>query len=250
MDYNDGDLCNYIVTSEIIASKKNPTCIDIGADKGEWGLHVLKENPSAHILMFEPNPISFKQLQESVKDKSITCFNVAISNQIGKLQMSLEGANSRVGTGLESVECGLLESYISSHIDIIKIDTEGHDMIILESLFPLIEKGLVGAIVTEFTTYWYGNSIFECFTKTLHILEKMLKHYKHCYSLSRRGEPGLVEIDADTLEEFILSHYNSHLQTDLYFLDVVPSLPIYKFSSSCIMYFMETKEEVSLVDAS
>jgi FkbM family methyltransferase len=235
MDYNDGDLCNYIVTSEIIASKNNPTCIDIGADKGEWGLHVLRQNPSAQILMFEPNPISFKQLQEIVKNTSVKCFNVAISNQVGTLQMNLEGPNSRVdGTSAntESVECRLLEPYVSNHIDIIKIDTEGHDMIILESLFPLIEKGLVGSIVTEFTAYWYGNSIFECFTKTFHILEKMLTHYKYCYCLSRRGEPGLVQIDTDSLEEFILSHYNSHLQTDLYFVNIPPSLPIFKFSST------------------
>ena len=233
-NYNDGDLCNYAVTSEILTTKKNPVCVDIGADKGEWGLYVFRQNPSAQILMFEPNPISFKHLQESVKENvSIKCFNVAISNQIGTLQISLEGANSRVGeVGTESVECRLLEPYISSYIDIIKIDTEGHDMIIIESLFPLIEKGLVGAIVTEFTAYWYGNSIFECFKKTFHILDKMLTHYKYCYCLSRRGEPGLVEIDTDTLEEFILSHYNSHFQTALYFLNVVPSLPIFKFSST------------------
>lgn len=235
-NYNDGDLCNYAVTSEILESKKNPVCVDIGADKGEWGLYVLKQNPSAKILMFEPNPISFKQLQESVKENVfIKCFNVAISNKVGTLQMSLEGPNSRADvTGTQSVDCRLLEAYVSTHVDIIKIDTEGHDMIILESLFPLVERGLVGSIVTEFTPYWYGNSIFECFAKTFHILEKMLTHYKYCYSLSRRGKPSLQEITADTLEEFILIHYNKHIQTDLYFVNIQPSLPV--FSSFNLMY--------------
>lgn len=235
MDYNDGDLCNYALTSEIIQSVKTPYVIDIGADQGEWSLHVLKQNPSARILMFEPNPLSFKELQQRVQDSSsITCLNLAVSNKIDTLQLSFEGphSNSRA-LSTSAVNCVTLEPYIIEHVDIIKIDTEGHDMIILESLFPYIEKGLVGSVVTEYTAYWYGKTIFECFTKTFHILEKMLSYYEHCYSLSRRGEPYLIELNLSTLEEFILTHYNNHIQTDLYFVNIMPtSIPIIKSVSS------------------
>ena len=231
MEYNDGDICNYALTSEIIQSVKTPYVIDIGADKGEWGLHVLKQNPSSRILMFEPNPHSFKELQERIKDiSSIMCLNLAVSNKIDTLQLSLEGPNSNSRTPSTTViNCVTIEPYINEYIDIIKIDTEGHDMIILESLFPYIEKGLIGSVVTEYTSYWYGKSIYQCFAKTYNILEKMLTYYKYCYSLSRRGEPKLLEVNIVNLEHFILFHYNNHIQTDLYFVNTKPiTLPIYR----------------------
>ena len=225
-NYNDGDLCNYALTEEIIVSKKNPMCLDIGADKGDWGLFVLKKNPTARILMFEPNPISFATLKTKVDDYStITSYNLAVSAKAGSLQLTLEecNSNSRGGNAETTVECVSLGDYIKEYIEIIKIDTEGHELIIIESLFPFIERGLVGSIVTEFSVFWYGQSIKDCFTNTSYILEKMLQYYKYCYSLSRRGDPTLFgPIKTEQLQEFILDHYNNHLQTDLYFTNEEP----------------------------
>ena len=133
---NDGDICNAYVTYELLHGTDPKTCIDIGVDEGWWSLFVTEINPNVRVDSFEPNPISYNSLQPYLNDR-ITLHNVAISNTTGTLLFSLEGGqtNSR-SNGTVEVACKPLDSYIGTkEVDLIKIDTEGHDLIILKSLF-------------------------------------------------------------------------------------------------------------------
>ena len=232
---NDGDIVNFIVTHEIISKIKNPVCLDIGADQGIWGLCIKHQNPDAHILFFEPNPYSYIKLQSTLMDmKDMSIFNIAISDKPGKLNFTLEGgnSNSRENNG-HIIECDIIDNFIKNynHIDIVKIDTEGHDINILRSLLPLVKENRIGAIVTEFSTYWYGNTLEECLTNTYALLLEYIRIYKYCYALSRRGDLYLVgPINLDNVITFICEHYQRHLQTDLYFCNIeLTTIPKYTY---------------------
>jgi len=219
---NDGDIVNFIVTHELISKIKNPVCLDIGADQGIWGLCIKHQNPDAHILFFEPNPYSYIKLQNKLMGmNNMNVFNIAISDKPGKLNLTFEGGNSNSrGNDGHIVECDIIDNFIKNyhHIDIVKIDTEGHDLKVLRGLLQFVKNARIGAIVTEFSTYWYGNTIEECVNNTYPVLLEYVRLYKYCYALSRRGDLYLVgPINQDNIITFICEHYERHLQTDLYF---------------------------------
>ena len=116
-------------------------------------------------------------------------------------------------------------------IKLLKIDTEGHDINIIRSLLPLVKENRIGAIVTEFSTYRYGNTLEECLTNTYALLLEYIRIYKYCYALSRRGDLYLVgPINLDNVITFICEHYQRHLQTDLYFCNIeLTTIPKYTY---------------------
>lgn len=214
---NDGDICNSIVTYELLKNKTNPHVIDIGVDEGWWSFFVADLNPSSVIDAFEPNPISFKNLIQYLDDTpQLRLHNFAISNKSGFIPLSLEHgqSNSRCETGSIQVPCTTLDRYIKGrNIDMIKIDTEGHDLYILESLHPYLNN--IGAILFEFTVYWCGKDKEECISKACDELKYLKRHYKHMYSLSRRGLPTLNEIFNETISDLVNHWYTGTHQTDI-----------------------------------
>jgi len=222
---NDGDIVNFIVTHELISKIKTPLCLDIGADQGIWGLCIKHQNSDAHILFFEPNPYSYIKLQYNLMNmKDMSVFNIAISDKPGKLNLTFEdGCSNSRGNNGNIVQCDIIDNFIKNYnyIDIIKIDTEGHDMIILRSLLSFVKDARIGAIVTEFSTFWYGDTLEECINNIYTLLLEYIRLYKYCYALSRRGDLYLVgPINEDNIITFICEHYERHLQTDLYFCNI------------------------------
>jgi hypothetical protein len=166
--------------------------------------------------------------------KDMFVFNIAISDKPGKLNLTFEGGNSNSrGNDGNIIQCDIIDNFIKNynHIDIIKIDTEGHDMIILRSLLPFVKDARIGAIVTEFSTFWYGNTLEECINNTYTLLLEYISLYKYCYALSRRGDLYLVgPINQDNIITFICEHYERHLQTDLYFCNTeLTTIPKYTY---------------------
>jgi len=230
---NDGDICNAYVTYELVHGSEPKICIDIGVDEGWWSLFVTEINSNVRVDSFEPNPISYKALQPYLNDQ-ITLHNVAISDTSGTLLFSLEGGqtNSR-SNGTVEVLCKPLSPYIGTkQVDLIKIDTEGHDLIILKSLYPLL--GQINAIVFECTPYWYGATKDICIQETLNVLTHLKSHYNHMYILSRRGPPNLIELQTDEdIFRFILYSYNAHYQVDILVCNIsIQTIPIKSYSAT------------------
>ena len=235
---NDGDICNFIVTNELLSNKKNPVCFDIGAFHGIWGEGIFKfTSPNALIYFFEPNPENFIELQENIKKfKGATLLNMAISDKDGELSFNFQGptSHSRESENVVNVECSTIDKFFETnqYIDIVKIDTEGHDMNVLKTLAPFVREKRVGAVVTEFSVYWYGKNLEEIFEATS-IVYEYFKAFKYCYALSRNGEPFLVgPINSENFEIFIGERFINHIQSDLYFMnEEITTIPIYEFKS-------------------
>jgi FkbM family methyltransferase len=146
----------------------NPIIFDVGANKGQSADFFLSLRPTAHITSFEPNPNLFQQLKQKYHGvNNITLVNKGASNAkqvltfyINKLDLtsSFEPLNldskylakkaqvmgvkpSEIISEVLEIEAISLNDYIQAqaieHIDLLKIDTEGHELKCLQGLFPI-----------------------------------------------------------------------------------------------------------------
>jgi FkbM family methyltransferase len=230
---NDGDVCNSCVTHELLQSSSAPFCMDIGVDEGWWSFFVVDKHPRAIVHSFEPNPVSYNKFKSAAAaDSRIIPHNVAMSDYDGYINFNCEGgqSHSREITGETiAVACGRIDKYIPDcTIDLIKIDTEGHDITILKTLEPYYNK--INSIIFEFTTYWYGTTRDECIERSYTALQTLRSAYPYMYILSRRGDPYLIDIHSADLKSVAERLYNAHSQVDiLVSRNQIQSLPIRKY---------------------
>lgn len=145
-----------------------PTIFDVGANKGQSADFFLAIRPAAQVTSFEPNPSLFQFLTAKYQGiKNMTLVNKGVSNAkqiltfyINKLDLtsSFEPLNpnskylakkakvmgvkpSEIISERIEIETISLRDYIEDrnikHIDLLKIDTEGHELKCLTGLFPL-----------------------------------------------------------------------------------------------------------------
>ena len=235
---NEGDVANYFVCKELLQKTCGGVCVDIGADQGAWTAMIQAIDSCRFVYGFEPNPQSYQTLGRNLEAKPhrhMQLFQTAISDISGSVILSQAGAQSSIvtdGSGVE-VACRPLTHFLEPHefICIAKIDTEGHDLHVLRSLYPLLEQERVRSIVTEWTPYAYGTTKEECYTRSLEVLEKVAAYFPWVYALSRSGPPFLVCLtSAEQREEFLTDHLYRKLQTDLLFTQQrIESLPVVEF---------------------
>lgn len=215
---NDGDVCISVVTAALLRGVDRPYIIDIGVDEGWWSFFSIDVNPSVTIDAFEPNPLSVANLKPYLETTpQIKLHPFAISDKNGTIPFVLgEGqSHSRTSNNELCVPCVKLEDYIlDKRVDLIKIDTEGHDLTILSSIYHLLPQ--INSIIFEFSVYWYGDTRESCITRSVEGLKRLFKDYKYVYVLSRRQMPPRVDqISEDKIEEFVTYLYDAHSQVDL-----------------------------------
>jgi len=197
---NDGDIAIATITEAILKTKTAPFCVDIGVDVGWWSFFTADANPNGTVMSFEPNPLSYAALLPFIaNDPQITLHNVAISNKDGTLPfVQSEGnSNSRDASSTLYVPCRRIEAYIGDRfIDIMKIDTEGHEIEILGSLRDTYSR--IETIIFEFSSFWYTDM-----TKALSELLYIIHAYPYVYTLSRRGPVQLIPLTYDSLFGFM-----------------------------------------------
>ena len=131
-----------------ISSGDKITCVDIGANIGLYSIYVMMHMPNSTIHCFEPSPASYTLLHENVSIiPSIRLHTYGLFKGNREAMMNIHQMN----TGENSIKFNN-HNYINSvpvqlrdagtefdrlrleHIDILKIDTEGCEVEILESL--------------------------------------------------------------------------------------------------------------------
>jgi FkbM family methyltransferase len=214
---NDGDVCNSCVTYEILKGSDPKLCIDIGVDEGWWSFFAASVNPNCQIIAFEPNPVSYNALVPYVNQQSqITLHNLAISNCSGTIPFTIAAGESNSRNPSEfHVPCSTIGEFIKDKIiSLIKIDTEGHDLIILKSLYEYLEN--IEAIIFECTPYWYGDNKGDNIRETIGVLMILKQYYKNMYILSRRGAPILEELSSESdIVDFANDCCDSRYQVDI-----------------------------------
>lgn len=122
--------------------------LDIGANVGDWTMPMaLRVGPSGRVLAFEPVPYLAETITKTARINRhdwVEVHNLALSAEEGKAEFSVEKGNSggsRLGRTegdfyVIPVATRRLDSLLDerpdiTHIDLIKIDVEGHELEVL-----------------------------------------------------------------------------------------------------------------------
>jgi len=208
---NDGDVCIALVTETLLKGVEAPLCIDIGVDMGWWSLFALDTNTTSQVIAFEPNLVSYNVLKAYIeKEPRIALHNLAISDKEGTLPFVIEAgnSNSRDESSSFSVKCTTIDKYLERPVTLMKIDTEGHEIHILQSLRPHMKN--IESIIFEFTAYWYTD-----LKEATDELKRMFTEYTSVYTLNRRGMPSLGKIELKEVDEFIDFCIKNRYQCDI-----------------------------------
>jgi FkbM family methyltransferase len=139
-------------------SGKGDTCIvDVGANVGFYSMRRSLFQRDCRIYSFEPSPSSFSRLERNIKSNglcNVEVFNWAIGSHSGFVRFddAPQSIQSRVSVnGKIEVMCKALDDVVYElgirQIDILKINTEGHERFILEGAKATLPK--VSRVVLE-----------------------------------------------------------------------------------------------------
>ena len=149
--------------------------LDIGANIGVISIPLAKKFKDVNFFLFEPHPEIFKELDTNVsynRLKNVNTFNVAISD-IHNEYKTLYAAKDYENRGLSSlkinhdnkiyekidVKCFNIDKFFEQKnikIDVIKIDTQGTELQILQSSRNTIKKNKP-VIIFEFESEYFDS---------------------------------------------------------------------------------------------
>jgi len=155
--------------TRLAAAWKTPlsTILDIGANDGTTALELHRRFPAARIHSFEPHPTTFARLRTAIAARpAITATNTALGATPGTLPLTVY-TESRVNTLRPTfhaegrfqpttpidVPVTTIDLFCAAHsinaIDVLKIDTEGFDLNVLQGAQQLLQKGTIRFIYVE-----------------------------------------------------------------------------------------------------
>jgi FkbM family methyltransferase len=143
---------------------------DIGANEGQTATEALRMFPAARVFSFEPHPITFQTLKSRFGNNSrVVCYNIALSdgnNNAVMYEYSESKINSltskaryavrqekkvigEVPVKIASLDCFCRDQNID-RIDVLKIDTEGHELEVLKGAVNLLSSRKIRYVYAEF----------------------------------------------------------------------------------------------------
>jgi FkbM family methyltransferase len=154
--------------ARFLGSARNVNVVfDVGANEGQTAEHYVRAFPCAQIYSFEPVGATYKSLVERVSNSSrVRTFQLAFadSNRFTRIRLArLSGWNSlrnEVSDRCSSqegelIELRTLDSFCAeqniSHIDLLKIDTEGFELEVLKGADGLLRTRQIQFIFAEVT---------------------------------------------------------------------------------------------------
>ena len=185
--------------------RKDITVLDVGANVGEYADRVMKFYPQAHVHAVEPHPTSFERLARQAALHGYQAYRLAFSDTSGpgKLYDNRESVGSEhasmypeVITELHHATAGYTDVIVTTvdqfvvdhdirHIDLLKIDTEGNELRVLQGSSKTIEAGHIDVIQFEFNEMNVVSRVF------IRDLMSILPQY----AFHRMLPDGLVKMD-------------------------------------------------------
>ena len=150
--------------------KVPPVFFDVGANQGNYVVALQAIFPKANIYAFEPNAHAFALLQKKVNG-AIKPVNIALGNAAGPALLSVYAQDKDTEHGtlhdgvlaeifkaqhIEqlSIEVDTLDGFCHAHhisnIDFLKIDTEGHELNVLQGATEMLKRDAISVIQFEF----------------------------------------------------------------------------------------------------
>lgn len=178
--------------------------LDIGAHKGIWSetavALLMSNNIPGHVHAFEPASFLFSRLLEKFKGSELALMhNMAMSNLSGEAEFfvvsELGGTNSLTrldGTTIEKVRTLSLDEFLHieqiEHVQLVKSDTEGHDLKVLMGASESLRKGLIDVWQFEYNHRWirersYIKDVFDFIADKPYTLGKLYENGIETYDM-------------------------------------------------------------------
>jgi FkbM family methyltransferase len=138
------------------------TIFDVGASVGQSALAFVRSYPDAAVYCFEPVTSTFDQLRSSLRGHAnVTCHRVAMSSAPGEGAMRLERYSvlnrleeTEPASGrAERVTLDTVADFCArrgiAHIDLLKVDTEGHDLHVLRGAAAMLAEHAIDLVQVE-----------------------------------------------------------------------------------------------------
>jgi FkbM family methyltransferase len=135
---------------------------DVGANIGQSAMPFANAFKRSNIYCFEPGTLACAKLHENIrKHRNIKVFQTAIGSKIGSVKLELELVSTRnrivsttdASNTNEAVSITTLDKFCDElgidRIDILKIDTEGHDFEVLKGAANLLSDAKIRIIYAE-----------------------------------------------------------------------------------------------------
>lgn len=140
------------------------TIFDVGANVGEVSLALAQYFPTAHIHAFEPVSATQQTLRRNLNaHPRITPHALAFGARAANIDIQLQkestlnslqvALNRDPSVPTETIEVATLDQFCVDHsitrIDLLKSDTEGHELAVLAGAARLLEAGAIDALLIE-----------------------------------------------------------------------------------------------------
>jgi FkbM family methyltransferase len=148
-------------------NKRPVVVFDVGAFHGTWSAAVLDRASSATVYAFEPVPSSFAQLAANLEGR-VNLNNCALGTTAGTAEIFAPSAVPELASlhhrdlsnfslaadSLGSVPVRTIDDFCAereiTHIDLLKLDTEGYERSVVAGARRLLETRAIDAIQFEF----------------------------------------------------------------------------------------------------
>lgn len=147
-----------------------PTMLDVGAHLGDYAKRVKQVAPQASVYALEPHPRTFSLLQDQARQYGFRAFNVGCGATEGTVPLfdcafddgsvvasvypAAVASQLKAKPVSHSVRIITLDQFVKDQdlrrIDLVKIDTEGHERLVLEGFRDTIRRNIVDVIQFEF----------------------------------------------------------------------------------------------------
>jgi FkbM family methyltransferase len=165
---------------EVILANKVDIVLDVGANDGGFGRELRDSGYTGHIHSFEPNPVAFKRLKNSIAgDPNWSAVQCAVGDVPGLLFLNVSeadvfssfkklnsfGQNSSNARVVNTVEARIvrLDDYLRENTALqgrpyLKIDTQGFEREVLEGLGNMFDKMVAIQVETSLIDSYVGEA--------------------------------------------------------------------------------------------
>ena len=148
------------------------TVFDVGAHLGDYAVRLLELQRNARIWCFEPHPGTFKRLSSVAERSGFTAVNLGLSDAPGRVGLYDYAETAESGSSHATLHADVIEGihhgeaterevdvttvdlYMESeripHVNLLKVDAEGHELAILRGAREAIVSGKVDVVQFEF----------------------------------------------------------------------------------------------------
>jgi FkbM family methyltransferase len=151
---------------KLFVTKTSPILLDVGGNEGQTVRRLRSAFPGGTIHTFEPGKLAFERLSQACrKDRLVTPWNVGVGATTGKLSLE-ENSSSVMSSFLplgrdgwgeivdrREVDVVRLDDFALENdieiIDVLKSDTQGYELQVLQGADRLLSSGRVATVLLE-----------------------------------------------------------------------------------------------------